>query len=185
MEGTDETLAQRLQKGGEGALAELMRRYEPKLMRYGNRFLAGQGGDALRQAVQDTFIRAYTNIEGYDPNQPFSSWMYRIAHNVFVDVLRQRTKQPTFGFDFDRIFSHAEQGDSYFEEKEQEETRVLVEKALTSLAPAQREILVLYYFEELSYKEIADVLHVPIGTVGVRLKRARAALRTELPAATP
>ncbi len=181
---TDETLAERLQGGDEHALSELMQRYEPKLMRYGQRFLGGQGEDVLRQAVQDIFIAAYQNIEGFDTHQRFSPWIYRIAHNAFVDVLRQRTRQPVYGLDFDKIVSHPIHEDEYVKEKESEEIRVLVEKGLSVLPVAQREIIVLFYFEELSYREIADVLHVPVSTVGVRLARARANLRKVLPDAS-
>jgi RNA polymerase sigma-70 factor (ECF subfamily) len=177
----DEQLAARLQQGDEQALSELMQRYESKLMRYGQRFLGGQGDDVLRQAVQDIFIATYQNIEGFDLHQRFSPWIYRIAHNAFVDILRQRTRQPVYGLDFDSIVSHPVHEDVYAKEKESEEIRVLVEKGLDVLPAAQREIIVLYYFEELSYKEIADVLHVPVSTVGVRLARARANLKKRLP----
>lgn len=178
---TDEVLAERLQKGDEEALSLLMQRYEAKLMRYGQRFLGGQGEDAVRQAVQDIFISSYENIEGFDTRQRFSPWIYRIAHNAFVDILRQKTKQPVYGIDFDKIISHPIHEDQYASEKENEEVRVLVEKGLATLPAAQREIIVLYYFEELSYKEMADVLRVPVSTVGVRLARARASLKKKLP----
>ncbi|MDR3547613.1 MAG: RNA polymerase sigma factor [Candidatus Pacebacteria bacterium] len=178
---SDEDLAARLQRGDEHALAELMERYEQKLMRYGNRFLGGQGADVLKQAVQDIFISAYQNIEGFDTKQRFSPWIYRIAHNAFVDVLRHRTRQPVYGFDFDTLISHPVHEDTYAKEKENQEIRVLLEKSLDTLSAAQREIIVLYYFEELSYKEIADVLHVPVSTVGVRLARARDHLKKALP----
>ncbi len=178
---TDEALAQRLQAGDETALALLIQRFEPKLLRYGRRFLGGKGEDVLRQAVQDIFISTYENIEGFDVHQRFSPWIYRIAHNAFVDLLRQGAKQPIYGIDFDKLISHPVHEDEYAKEKENEEIRVLVEKGLGALPPSQREILVLYYFEELSYKEIADVLHVPVSTVGVRLSRARTSLKKELP----
>lgn len=181
---SDEALAERLQKGDEEALSFLIQRFEPKLMRYGQRFLAGQGDDVLRQTVQDVFISVYQNIEGFDTRQRFSPWIYRIAHNAFVDILRQRMKQPIYGIDFDALISHPVHEDTYLTEKESEEIRVLVEKGLNELAPAQREIIVLYYFEELSYKEISDVLHVPVSTVGVRLARARATLKNKLPASS-
>ena len=180
-EPTDEVLAAQLQQGDEQALSGLMQRYEPKLMRYGQRFLGGQSEDVLRQAVQDIFIAAYQNIEGFDIRQRFSPWIYRIAHNAFVDILRQRTRQPVYGLDFDKIISHPVHEDEYVKEKESEEIRVLVEKGLGALPTAQREIIVLYYFEELSYREIADVLHLPVSTVGVRLARARASLKKTLP----
>ena len=181
---TDEVLAERLQQGDEEALSELIQRYESKLMRYGQRFLGGQRDDVLRQAVQDIFISSYENIEGFDTNQRFSPWIYRIAHNAFVDILRQRTRQPIYGIDFDTVFSHPVHEDQYVQEKENEEMRVVVEKSLSELPTAQREIIVLYYFEELSYKEISDVLHVPVSTVGVRLARARERLKGHLPDAS-
>jgi RNA polymerase sigma-70 factor (ECF subfamily) len=178
---TDELLAMQLRAGDEHALSVLMQRYESKLTRYGTRFLGGQGEDALRQAVQDIFISVYRNIAGYDGNQRFSPWIYRIAHNAFVDVLRQKTRQPIYGIDFDTLISHPVHDDDLIGEKEKEEMRVLVEKGLEKLPAAHREILALYYFEQLSYKEIADVLHVPVSTVGVRLARSRARLKKELP----
>jgi RNA polymerase sigma-70 factor (ECF subfamily) len=177
----DEELAKRVQGGDEEALSALMQRFEPKLMRYGKRFLEGQEEHVLRQAVQDIFISAYQNIEGFDTRQRFSPWIYRIAHNAFVDILRQRNKEPLYGIDFDQLISHPIHEDTTASEKDKEEIRVLVEKSLASLTAAQREMLVLYYFEELSYKEIADVLHVPISTVGVRLTRARSAMKQTLP----
>jgi RNA polymerase sigma-70 factor (ECF subfamily) len=183
-EETDEVLAAKVQAGDDAALAELMSRYEEKLLRYGHRFLGVQNDDAIREGVQDAFISAYQHIEGFDTKQRFSPWMYRIAHNTFVDLLRQKTRQPVYGFDFDKIISHpayASQDEPFGKEKENTEIRVLLEKGLTALPAAQREILALYYFEELSYKEIADVLRVPVGTVGVRLARARSALKKQLP----
>ncbi len=181
MHPTDEALARELQEGSEDALAALMLRYEPKLMRYGRRLLVGENDDAVQHAVQDVFISLYQNIEGFDIRLRFSPWIYRIAHNAFMDVLRQRAKQPLYGIDLDTIMPHPLQKDGFAIEKENEEMRVLVEEGLDLLTARQREILVLYYFEELSYKEIADVLRVPIGTVGVRLARARATLTKKLP----
>ena len=181
---SDEQLAGQVQKGSEEALSMLIDRYEAKLMRYGQRFIGSQSTDALREAVQDIFISVYQNIEGFDTKQRFSPWIYRIAHNSFVDLLRQKTRQPLYMFDFDTVLSHAvDTGhtDSATKEKENAEARVLLEKGLDKLSSQQREVLVLYYFEELSYKEIADVLHVPVSTVGVRLARARTMLKNKLP----
>jgi RNA polymerase sigma-70 factor (ECF subfamily) len=181
---TDEELAALVQKGDEQALAELIDRYEAKLLRYGQRFLGAQNADTLGEAVQDVFISVYQNIEGFDTRQRFSPWIYRIAHNAFVDLLRQKARQPLYFFDFDIVLSHAVDtgyADSTTKEKEIAEARVLLEKGLDKLSARQREIIVLYYFEELSYKEIADVLHVPVSTVGVRLARARAMLKRQLP----
>ena len=178
---TDEELAALVQKGSENALAVLIDRYEAKLMRYGQRFIGAHNENALHEVVQDIFISVYQHIEGFDITQRFSPWIYRVAHNAFVDVLRQKTKQPLYVFDFDTVLSHPIQEDTIVKEKENAETRVLVEKSLDRLPAQQREIIALYYFEDLSYKEIADVLHVPVSTVGVRLARARTALKKHLP----
>ena len=180
----DEILAARLQKGDEEALLLLMQRFEPKLLRYGRRFIHGLGEDVLAQAVQDIFISAYENIEGFNTNQRFSPWIYRIAHNTFVDILRYKAKYSLYGFGFDTLVAHSVHEDEYRKEKENQELRVLLEKSLDTLPPAQREIIILYYFEELGYREIADILHIPIGTVGVRLARARARLKEKLPDAS-
>lgn len=183
-ESTDEELAKLVQQGNNDAFEPLMKRFEPKLMRYGRRFMGRMDEDMLRQTVQDIFISVYQNIEGYDAGQRFSPWIYRIAHNAYVDLLRRKTRQPIYGFDFDTLISHPIHEDMSMREKESAEFRVLIEKGLELLTPAQREIIVLYYFEQLSYREIADVLHVPVSTVGVRLARARTALKKHLPDAS-
>ena len=178
---TDEELAALVQKGDENALAELIDRYESKLMRYGQRFIGAQNENALHEAVQDIFISVYQNIEGFDVKQRFSPWIYRVAHNAFVDVLRLKTKQPLYVFDFDKLLSHPIQEETILKEKENAEIRVLLEKSMGMLSVQQREIIALYYFEDFSYKEIADVLHIPVSTVGVRLARARTSLKKLLP----
>jgi len=176
---TDEALARRVQTGDHQALAVLMERYTTKLLRYGRRFLASN--DTVGDAVQDVFITVYENIQDFDATRRFSPWIYRIAHNAFIDVLRREKKEPIALFDFDRVVPHPVYEDPTAREKEREEIRVLLEKGLAALSPAYREIIDLYYFEDFSYLEIADILHIPIGTVGIRLSRARQMLKKQVP----
>jgi RNA polymerase sigma-70 factor (ECF subfamily) len=175
---SDEELAALVQKKDETAFATLVARYEGKLLRYGRRFLSGEAH--LGDAVQDIFISVWENIQSFDASQRFSPWIYRIAHNAFVDILRQQAKEPIPVFDFDRIIPHPAYDDPTRKEKEKEELRVLIEKNLRKLPPLYREVVDLYYFEDFSYKEIADILHVPLGTVGIRLSRAKEALKKHL-----
>jgi RNA polymerase sigma-70 factor (ECF subfamily) len=177
---TDEDLVRRLQSGEEHALTELMRRYSAKLVRYGRRFLSSD--DSIGDVVQDVFIAVYENINDFDATRRFSPWVYRIAHNAFVDVLRRRSKEPLSleQLELDRIIPHPIYEALEESEKEKEEMRVLVERELRALTGAQREVLDLYYFEDFSYQEIADILHIPIGTVGIRLSRAKQALRKRM-----
>jgi RNA polymerase sigma-70 factor (ECF subfamily) len=172
---SDEELAALVQKRDELAFAELMKRYTAKLLRYGKRILLTENN--IGDTVQDIFVTVYKNIEDFDTTRQFSPWIYRIAHNAFVDVIRKNAKGPLYVFDFDRIIPHPTYEDPLILEKEREEFRVLLGKGLKELSPEYREIIDLYYFEDFSYKEIADILHIPIGTVGIRLSRARESLK--------
>ncbi len=177
----DEALAKALQEGDEQALAVLMDRYTGKLLRYGRRFLTSQ--DDIADIVQDVFISVYENIRDFDATRRFSPWIYRIAHNAFVNALRKRAHGPLYGLDLDldRVMPHLVYEDPDKKEKERAELRVVLEQGLGKLSPAYREVIDLYYFEDFSYQEIADVLHVPLGTVSIRLSRAKAALKKTLP----
>ena len=175
----DEELALAVQKGDTQALATLMERYTAKLLRYGKRFLSS--GENISDIVQDVFVAVYENIQDFDSTRQFSPWIYRIAHNAFVNALRKNSKGPLYSFDFDRIVPHPVYEDPDAKEKEREEMRVLLESGLEGISPAYREIIGLYYFEDFSYREIADILHIPMGTVGIRLSRARQALKKQMP----
>ena len=176
---TDEELAARLQGGDQQALSILMTRYTGKLLRYGRRFLYSD--DSAGDVVQDVFVRVYENIRDFDTTRQFSPWIYRIAHNAFVNVLRKKAREPLYFMDLDRIAPHPVYEDPDAREKEGEEMRVLLEESIGKLSPAYREIIDLYYFENFSYQEIADILHIPIGTVGIRLSRAKVALKKSIP----
>ena len=176
---TDEELALRVQSGDQQALADLMERYTGKLLRYGRRFL--YSSDSIVDIVQDVFITVYENIQDFDATRQFSPWIYRIAHNAFVNVLRRKSREPLYFMDLDRIVPHPVYEDPDQREKESEEMRVLLEQSLENIAPAYREIIDLYYFENFSYREIADILHIPMGTVGIRLSRAKDALKKHIP----
>jgi RNA polymerase sigma-70 factor (ECF subfamily) len=171
---TDEALARRVQEGDTEAFGTLVERYEGKLKRYGSKFLSSR--DDVTDLVQDAFVRAYQNIRSFDASLRFSPWMYRIAHNEFVSALRKRSRTPVIAIDFDALVSHPAYDDPAPREREQKEMRAFIDGGLAELSPKYREVLVLYYLEELSYREIADVLQVPVSTVGIRLKRGKEAL---------
>lgn len=170
---TDEQLAARVMAGEREAFGEIVERYQEKLLRYGRKFLARQ--EDIEDIVQDAFVSAYQNLQGFDTAQRLSPWLYRIAHNAFVNELRRKGRAPLL-VDWDAMVSHPAYEDPAAGEREQRDMRALLERGLGALSPKYREVLALYYFEELSYKDIAEVLRVPPGTVGIRLKRAKEAL---------
>lgn len=174
-ETTDEVIARQVQAGEAEAFGELVARYQDKMIRYGRRFLYGY--DDVEDAVQEVFIKAYQNIKSFDANKKFSSWLYRIGHNEFINTIKKKGREPLSFFDSDTLFPHPLSRDHADGGIVRREAREQVESGLDKLAPKYREVLVLYYLEELSYQEIADILRIPLSTVGVRLARARAALK--------
>lgn len=172
---SDEALALLVQKGDAEKFGILMERYQAKLFRYGKKFLSS--GDNIEDVVQDVFIKAFQNIKSFDAKQKFSPWIYRIAHNTYINAIKKSSIGPAYLFDFDTLIAHTVVDDPIVREREQKEIKDIVDKGLSEIEPKYREILVLYYIEDFSYKEIADILHIPVGTVGVRIMRAKEILK--------
>lgn len=168
----DAAIVARVTNGDSNAYAELMERYEQKLFRYVVYLLRDEATAA--DIVQDTFIKAYQNLRSYKPAYKFSSWLYRIAHNETMNVIRKNKHRseadietlPELGYD-PRL---AEKLDKALLKKQ-------VQRCLGELEPKYREVVQLIYFEQMKYDEAGDVLHVPTSTVGVWLKRAKDKLR--------
>lgn len=171
---TDEHIAEIVQGGDSQVFGVFVDRYEEKLLRYGRKFLASK--DDRADLVQDVFLKAYQNIHDFDAKLSFSSWIYRIAHNVFIDALRKQTRRPLLFVDFDTFLYHPTYEDPQHPMHEVAMIREMLEKGLEKLDQKYREVLVLYYYEEQSYKEIAEILSIPVSTVSIRMKRGREAL---------
>lgn len=172
---TDEELAAAVQKGDKEQFGLLVGRYEKKLFRYGRRFLSQK--ENVEDVVQEVFIKTYQAIQSFDISQRFSPWIYRIAHNMFVNAIKKNSRTPLSFIDFDTLIAHPVYEETTISDEERAIMRKMIDRGLEHLSPAYREILILYYLEELTYKEIADIIRVPIGTVGIRLKRSRDALK--------
>ena len=176
MEATDEQIAQRIQQGESDLFGELVERYQSKLMRYARKFLADS--DDSKDIVQDIFIKTYQNIQSFDTSRKFSPWIYRIAHNEFVNALKKRAAQRTiFTFDIDTILPHLAATDTADSAALERDLRTSLEEHLDKLDAKYREPLILYYLESLDYKDISDILQIPVSTVGVRLARGRSMLQ--------
>ncbi len=171
---SDEIVAEKIQSGDAEAFGVLMDRYEAKITRYASRFLYSY--DDQLDAVQDVFLRAFQNIQSFNSSQKFSPWLYRIAHNVFLNIIRKKGREKISFVDLDTLFPSGIPDES--------EERVMlsneyphIERYLSALDVKYREVLVLFYFEEHSYEQIAEILQIPKATVGVRLKRAKSAMK--------
>lgn len=173
---SDEEIVQMVQSGQIEIFSALVERYEAKIKRYGRKFLSGY--EDIEDLVQEVFLKAYKNIQGFDASKKFSSWIYRIAHNEFINAIKKKGKEPFSFFDFDILFPHPISKDNTEKNLNRKELRKVLDDCLGKLKPKYREPIVLYYFEELSYKEIADVLRIPISTVGVRLQRGKKIMKS-------
>jgi RNA polymerase sigma-70 factor (ECF subfamily) len=168
----DEEVVLKVQKGDIESFGLLMQRFEPKLLRYGSKFMSSR--DDIKDLVQETFIKTYTNIQSFDTSKKFSPWIYRIAHNEFVNAIKKKKLKPLIFCDLDEVFPHLASEELADTEANDRELKESMSKGLDSLDLKYREVLVLYYFENMDYEAISEVIHIPVSTVGVRLSRGKA-----------
>jgi RNA polymerase sigma-70 factor (ECF subfamily) len=172
---TEADLIMKSQHGDRNAFGELVRHYYPHVINVVYRMC----GDATlaEDAAQEAFLRAWLHIASFRPGEPLRNWLYRIAVNVALDVLRRRDEEPAEEEMLQMIPEQSLGPESALIEKER---LALLQQAIRSLPEAARGALVLREYGELSYQEIADVLDIPIGTVMSRLNYARDRLREML-----
>jgi RNA polymerase sigma-70 factor (ECF subfamily) len=173
--------------GEEMAFAELHRRYKNQITNYVYRMLDDY--DRAVDLAQETFVRVYTSAERYQATYSFSTYIYRIAHNLAISELRTRKRRklfslPTFFSDKDSEEVEVEMEDKRLVKADDvmiaDERRAAVNKAISSLPEKYRAALVLCDIEEKSYEEISEVLGLPVGTVKSRINRARNLLKEKL-----
>ena len=161
--------------------AQLVKRYEAKLLRYIRRLGVNSVEDA-EEVLQNAFINAYRKLNSFDTSLSFSSWIYRIAHNEVINHYRKSKARPQ---------GHYANGAEDILAKMQDDTDIIkdaelalgakdLENAINALKQKYKDIIVLRYFEEREYKEISDILQIPMGSVATLLYRAKRALRKNL-----
>ena len=125
--------------------------------------------------MQNGFIKAFVNLRGFDTRRKFSSWIYRIVHNEAVNEIKKGSKLINWSAEKWK----RQEGDSedMVDKMSEQEVVALLEKNLGKMELKYKEVLVLYYLEEKSYEEISEILRVPMGTVGVRISRAKIQLK--------
>lgn len=157
----------------------LVRQYLPLVYSY----LARLTHDAplAEDLTQETFIRAWKNIRSFDIDKPFKPWLMRIARNCALDTLRRKQ---TVAFsslsaaEYAQVESLAHIAATPLQHAQAAETATRITEALRRLTPLEQEVLTLHYLDELSTREIAEVLSLPLETVRSRLRRARQAFRS-------
>lgn len=154
---------------------EIVKRYQPKLLRYA-KYLTGDDHQA-EDVVQEALIKAFVNLKGFNSNRgKFSSWIYRICHNEAVSLLKSEKKWVSMDkYEWlKESFAGKENVERDFLKKEAKKE---VRSCLGKLAVDYRAVLSLFYLEDKKYEEIGEILKIPTGTVGVRLKRGKEKLK--------
>ncbi len=168
----DEALVERCRKGDDTAFAVLVERYQGPIYNAAYRVL-GNAEDAS-DITQSVFLRIAERLDDYDPNFKFFSWIYRIALNEALNLLRRNGREQPLGDDEDLL-----PGDGRDPEAQAlgAELSARVQRALMKLKAQDRMVLALRHFSECSYREIADVLEIDEKTVKSRLFEARSRMR--------
>ncbi|MBD3855037.1 MAG: sigma-70 family RNA polymerase sigma factor [Acidobacteria bacterium] len=180
---SDERLVELSLDGDEGAFGILVRRYQRRL----TAFLGQLVGDMelARELSQEAFIRAWSALERFNPKYRFSTWLFRIAHNLGIDQLRRRRLLTTPLY---RTDSGGDEVEVVVPDLDKDplghlENRILaseLREVIDNLRPEYRELVLLRHFGGLSYQDIADFTEMPLGTVKNKLFRAHSVLRKAL-----
>ena len=179
---TDEQLAMSAMNGNQEAFTDLVTAHQRKVYGLALHLLRNQ--QDADDAAQEAFMRCYTSLQSFDPSRNFGAWLYRIAYNHCLDVLRQRKRTPLVAssrHDDDHVAPEApDPGPGVEELVERVESVETVKQAMNRLSAEHSHILALRYTLDLSYAEIAEVVGAPESTVTMRLYHAKRALRTVL-----
>lgn len=171
-------------KGDQDAFAEIIEIYKNSIFQLCFRMLGNR--HEAEDMAQEAFIRAYVNINSFNQDLKFSTWLFRIATNLCIDRIRK--KKPDYYLDaevsgtegltmYSQLASESPLPEKELESLELQET---VQKEIMKLPEKYRSVIVLKYIEELSLNEISEILDMPLGTVKTRIHRGREALRQQL-----
>lgn len=175
MNESDTDIIQEILRGGEHGFAVLLQRYRARVLALTLRMI-GNREDA-EEAAQDAFIRAFRALPGFRQQSRFSTWLYRITYNTALNYVNRKS----WNVEVPLEDHHDEPDKERFPADvkiEHEEVAVQVRHALEHLRPEYTTMLTLFYLEDQSYEEIAEITRLPLGTVKNRLHRARTALRS-------
>ncbi|WP_018924379.1 RNA polymerase sigma factor SigW [Salsuginibacillus kocurii] len=173
-----------VKEGNQAAFAEIVEAYKNQVYQIAYR-MTGNVHEA-QDIAQEAFVRAYTNIDRYDTNRKFSTWIYRIATNLSIDRLRK--KKPDLYLDAEVKGAEGLTGYSQLAATEEwPEDQVIrlewqewIQEEISYLPPKYRAAIILKYMEDKSLREISEILDLPEGTVKTHIHRGREALRKRL-----
>jgi len=176
----DEQLLSAYRGGDKAAFATLVSRYQRELFHFLIRFLGDRA--AAEDVFQESFLQVHQSVNQFDPSRRFRPWLFTIAANKARDLIRSQARRPTNPLQASISSGDNESGEfidlmqavqqSPDEPMQREELQQLVHRTVMSMPDHLREILLLSYFHQFPYKQISDILDIPLGTVKSRLHAA-------------
>lgn len=172
----DDQLVKRAIKGDQDAYKLLMDKYQKPL--YFHIVKMVKNNEQIEDLIQESFVKAFSNLDSYNTNYAFSTWLYRITTNHTIDYLRKKKLQTTSINEPIR----AKDGEMQFQIVGNAETdrkiirkerKKIVSDAIQNLPDKYREVIEMRHLEEMSYQEISEQLDLPLGTVKAHIFRAR------------
>ena len=177
---TDAELLGKYAAGEEAAFREIVSRYKNGLYAFLRNFLNQH--DLIEDVFQETFLQLYNSMESFDTSRPLRPWLFTIAANKAKDALRKQQRAAAISvgsiadsqdMSFDDVLNALSADETMpYEELEDSEIALQVRQVIADMPENLREILILAYFNKFSYKQMADILSIPIGTVKSRLHTA-------------
>ena len=180
----DEELVARVLAGDQGSFGVLVARYQDRLVSFLFRMLRDL--DTAHDLAQEVFLRVYQALDRFDPQFKFSTWTFRVAHNLGIDEIRRRKvrwvplQRPESEEEGARERELPGHGPTPYQELRNEQRGDAIQRAIDALPADYRELIVLRHYAELSYEEIAQLKKMPLGTVKNKLFRGRQMLKSEL-----
>lgn len=180
----DEELVRRTLAGDQGSFGTLVERYQDRLVSFLFRMLRNL--DTAHDLAQEVFVRVYQALDRYDPQFKFSTWTFRVAHNLAIDELRRRKVR---WVPLQRQDGEEEQawereipseGPTPYQDLRNRQRGDAIQEAIDRLPPDYRELILMRHMGELSYEEIAQLKRMPLGTVKNKLFRGRQMLKDRL-----
>jgi RNA polymerase sigma-70 factor, ECF subfamily len=168
-------------RGDQQAFARLVEAYQRPV--YNLAYCMLGNATEAEDAAQETFVRVYTKLHTYQPDRKLSSWVFSIASHYCIDRLRRRSHTSFLSLDEDPLVTVLPSGEQGPEDSAlRTETRDEIQELVAQLPPAYRVPLILRYWQDMSYQEIADVLGLSVQAVKSRLHRARLQMTERVPA---
>lgn len=175
----DQILVEEVLKGNDEAFRIIIERYQKPIFNMAFRMCGDY--DEAADLAQEAFLQVYRVLDKYDPNKKFFSWMYRVSHNICINVLNKKPKNIISMDEVqeNRLYSEdpLTQPEKYYSNRE---LRQNIDSAIMNLPDTYHDVIYMRFVHNLSYQEIADVMNLPISTIETRIYRGKALLQKQL-----